>query len=652
MSLSPVFVELRAATGEFQLKIAEAERSIHNLSRRGATSFDRLAAAGHGAFLAVGALGGAIAGISVRAALKGEQAHALLTQAVKNVGGSMDALEPKIEALQGRFKTLGYTHADLDEGLATLTTALRSPQKALEQIGLSADLARFKHIGLSEAALIVAKAEEGQLRPLRALGIDLPAVAGGALKLQQGQEKLAKAQENYSAKLAQWHSAHGPAAVRAGKALAKSISDLKDAQEHLGTVQLTSTQIQQGLTRALHGQAAAFAQTPAGKWEALKASMENLAEEIGNRLIPKIEALVGWINRHKRLVEILAGLIAGAMVAAMTAWIAKQALLIERMTVLAARTIAVNTQVALFILRSRTAAGAMDVEAASAKGLAGSLGAVAAAAAGAYGAFKVFDTFSKGHASLAGLRKDPTGTPQEQLAQLNAEIAKQMHQSTLSKGAEWIWSKATSISGGSSVDMLRDLIARRDALARSIALNAGPAEANDPHHPFHAATRAGRPVVRARPATDPFAALLAQIQAQAAEVTTKAHKKLKSHKDAALARLRAQFEQEKYLIEIRNLAALNAARKRYEAAEAAAKDTIRRLQVQLKLAQRGSGDLTIVNGAAVNAGYSFAQLAQQRNSAPVTVQVAGSVWGANDLAKVIADALRKQGRQNVSVGIA
>jgi hypothetical protein len=83
-----------------------------------------------------------------------------------------------------------------------------------------------------------------------------------------------------------------------------------------------------------------------------------------------------------------------------------------------------------------------------------------------------------------------------------------------------------------------------------------------------------------------------------------------------------------------------------------AREEARRLQVELKLAGKAQGDLSIVNGAALNAGTSFAQLSrQQQRQGDVIVQVAGSVLTERDLMEAIHQGLLAKGRRNISVGL-
>lgn len=66
--------------------------------------------------------------------------------------------------------------------------------------------------------------------------------------------------------------------------------------------------------------AEAAANTLKGKMEKLHSSFDDIVTLIGEAVIPKIEAVVSWFGKHKVIAEVLAGIVGGALVAAMGAW--------------------------------------------------------------------------------------------------------------------------------------------------------------------------------------------------------------------------------------------------------------------------------------------------------------------------------------------
>lgn len=669
-ALPPVFVELRAVTGEFMAKLGEAQAEIDHLTRRGASGFDRLATAGRGALVGITGAALAIGGIAVTAALKGEQAHAALAQAVHNVGENMDLVDPKVEALTNQFAKLGFTHDELEQGLAVLTTSLRSTDKAFQNVGLAADLARYKHIGLADASLVVSKALEGQLRPLHMLGIDLPVAAGGALKMQQAQDALAKAQDNYNQRLAEYNAAHGPRAIGAAKTLEAAIVRLQAAHERLSKVQVSAQQIQDGLNKAIGGQAAAAAATDAGKLQALRAEVENLAERLGNYLIPKIEAAVAWMTRHKTIVEILAGIIAGALVTAMAAYIAKQVIVLANTSILIARTIAVNAQFAIFIARNWAAAGAMDADAASAGRLSVALGAVAArlgAVAAAAGTIAGISSVLLTSGDTTGPAKLPA------IKQTLADMANAHH--IAGKDLQLYYQAIGYRSGMSREQMATAKLDKTAAinfllrygdgspkvLAALAALGYNVSTGNNAddnqlamQRQKHAQLVREIDTARSRHAkaavVDPLQAQLAALEKQilaSEQVVKKKHGQTEAQKLALLA---AQMRENQRLALEAQAAIFHAHEQALEYALRAAVDAQRRAELLAKEAI-ARNDLFLSGGALANEGFSFAQVAARQGVTNVTVNVAGHVTTEQALTGLIANNLRVQTRQNVTTSI-
>lgn len=289
---------------------------------RASATFDKVGDAaertgrkGHAFGKAMGA-GLAVAGVAavafgkkaVDAAVEGELSHARLAKAIENSGGSMKDLGPKVDALSTKFAKFGYENDAVESGLATMTTALHDPKKAMDAMGLAADLAATKHVDLETASLAVAKAMQGQLRPLKQLGIDLPVSAGGALKLQQANDRLAKAQAAVQEVLEKYPDAANAASKHHAQYEAAT-AKVAEAQLKLGAVQEAGTKITTALAAAVGGQASAAADTYAGKAAAMRARMANLTEEIGIKLLPvistmieKFSASVDFLERHRAVV--------------------------------------------------------------------------------------------------------------------------------------------------------------------------------------------------------------------------------------------------------------------------------------------------------------------------------------------------------------
>lgn len=326
--LPPVYVELKANVSEFTAAMGTARGEMSSVETQGISSFDKLAGFGKAALFGLGAAAVGIGTLSVEMADKFEQSHAKLEQALKNAGGSFDQYSTQIGTAQKQMEQYGYTNAQTQEALANLTTALKDPQKALDSLGLAADLAKFKHVDLAEASIALAKAQEGNLRPLKQLGIDLPIAASSALKLQQANEALTKATDTASAYL-KLHADAVNASSKSHAAYETLLGKVSDAQQKVNDQSSAGKEIMKGLSDAIGGQASASAETFSGKMLALKAQSEDVAKNIGMALIPILEKLmtaikdvVDWFTKHKAIAEAIALVIGGVLVAAIGAYLA------------------------------------------------------------------------------------------------------------------------------------------------------------------------------------------------------------------------------------------------------------------------------------------------------------------------------------------
>ena len=327
--LPPVFVELKANVSEFTAAMGEARGEIASVEAQGMSSFDKLAGFGKAALFGLGAAAVGVGALSVEMADKFEGSHAKLEQALTNAGSSFDAYSGRINAAQKQMEQYGFTNAQTQEALANLTTGLKDPAKALDSLSLAADLAKFKHIDLAEAATAVTKAQEGNLRALKAIGIDLPVAAGGALKLQKANEGLSKATDDASAYLAA-HSDAVNASSKNHDAYEKLLDKVSTAQDKVNAMSSAGSEIMKGLSDAIGGQAAKSAETFSGQMLTLKVQSEDVAKNIGLVLIPILEKLVGaikdvvdWFTKHKLIAEAVGVVIGTVLVAAIGAYMVK-----------------------------------------------------------------------------------------------------------------------------------------------------------------------------------------------------------------------------------------------------------------------------------------------------------------------------------------
>lgn len=326
-TLPPVFIELKAKTSEFTAAMGEARTEVDHLAKKGAGSFDKLAAVGKASLFALGTAAVGVGAMGIEMADQYEQSHAKLQQAIKNTGATFSQFQVPIGEAQKKMESFGYTNAQTQEALANLTTSLGSPKKALDNLALAADLAKFKHIDLATAATALAKAQEGNLRPLKQLAIDLPIASGGARQLMMAHESLTRA----TMTLTNYMHKHADATNVSSKAHAgyeTALLSVKFAQEKVNSMSTAAIEITKALSEKIGGQASASAETFAGKMAALKAQSEDVVKNIGMALIPILEKLmtaiqdvVKWFEKHKTIAEALAITIGGAVAIAIGAYI-------------------------------------------------------------------------------------------------------------------------------------------------------------------------------------------------------------------------------------------------------------------------------------------------------------------------------------------
>ena len=165
-------------------------------------SFDKMG-------LASKAAGGVLLGVTgvmtafgyegIKAALSVASAQANLKTAVENTGVSWKQAQPAVEAMQEKMAGLGFASEDTITALANMTAATRSPAIALQNMGVVADLAAFKHETLAAAADTVSRAAMGQARGLADLGLAINKTIPKGATLAQITQLIADRTKNAAA---------------------------------------------------------------------------------------------------------------------------------------------------------------------------------------------------------------------------------------------------------------------------------------------------------------------------------------------------------------------------------------------------------------------------------------------------------------------
>ncbi len=256
-------------------------------------------------------VGGALAGIGVGLSALGSKdkaAHQQLQAAVEATGKSYDGYEKQVEGAIKTQEHFGHSADQTQDALRVLTQATGDPAKALHLLNTATDLAAAKHEDLVSAATSLGKVYNGNTKILKEFGItvtkastiqkqvtsdtnkaqaadnalahakrtlaDIEAVDAGRKKLTVGQAiQLRNAEEGVRNATTKSSEAH------------KVLAQAQDAAKKATTGQASATD---QLGAKLKGQAAAAADTFGGRISAIKAHMEDLASNIGQKYGPAI----------------------------------------------------------------------------------------------------------------------------------------------------------------------------------------------------------------------------------------------------------------------------------------------------------------------------------------------------------------------------
>lgn len=152
-------------------------------------------------------VGGGIAGIagitrglvsSVKAAQEAETAQVRLRQALSTTGASYKAQGKQIDAaIQRTSKLAALDDEELSDAFAKLVRTTGDVKTAMRDMSIAADIARGRNISLEQATKIVEKAEVGQLRGLKAIGVQIDKGTTSTQALDRAQRKFAGSAARY-----------------------------------------------------------------------------------------------------------------------------------------------------------------------------------------------------------------------------------------------------------------------------------------------------------------------------------------------------------------------------------------------------------------------------------------------------------------------
>ncbi|HEY8645042.1 MAG TPA: C40 family peptidase [Gaiellaceae bacterium] len=182
---------------------------------------------------------------SIDVVLASQTSLVKLDQAIKNAHASVSALTPIIDSHEASMRKLAFGDNETRDAEAKLVTAFGATKKAMDEVAVAADLARASNIPLADATRQLILLQEGNVRAAKQFGLSLP--------------DLTKKQ---------WE--------------AKAAADGLNIAQEKGKV------LYDKLLPRIKGQAAAFANSPAGKILEFQKQIEHLQESIGAGLLPVV----------------------------------------------------------------------------------------------------------------------------------------------------------------------------------------------------------------------------------------------------------------------------------------------------------------------------------------------------------------------------
>lgn len=170
-ALATAYVRLRPDTSTFK---AETEKGVNAGAKSSGSKYGALFSKA----ASVAMVGGAIIGAFTKMV---NDARSLglspLKVAVKNAGDAWGPFNKQLGIASSSMEKLGFSNAETNAAMTKLVTITGSQSLSFKTLNTAADLSRYKHISLADAALQLGRAATGNVRTLKELGIatnDLP----------------------------------------------------------------------------------------------------------------------------------------------------------------------------------------------------------------------------------------------------------------------------------------------------------------------------------------------------------------------------------------------------------------------------------------------------------------------------------------------
>lgn len=229
--LPPAIIEIKAIADKAIAEFKEVNKELEKMEGTGGKAsagigkMEKASKLAQGALLGLGAAFAGFAAIGIKEAMEAEKIMTKLGTTMSATGVNTAANRAQVEKLTSSYIDLGFADEEAAAGLDILLRTTGDLDKSQNLLALSADLARAKNIGLSEASSILAKASNGSAKAFKEMGITLDTTLPKS-------EAIAKAMDELNNKI-------GSQAENATKTFAVQLQIVKerfnDTAESLGT---------------------------------------------------------------------------------------------------------------------------------------------------------------------------------------------------------------------------------------------------------------------------------------------------------------------------------------------------------------------------------------------------------------------------------
>jgi hypothetical protein len=242
-----------------------------------------------GAFAAVAAAAGAMAiklGVdAVNAAAEDEQSQALLAKALQNVtGATKDQIKANEDYIKGVQLKTGLSDTAQRKGITRLIRSTKDITEAQKLNNLAVEIAAGTGKNYEDVVNALAKANDGNFKALKKLGITIGDNASNAADLVTANNKLNKAQTDLK-------YAYDNFGI-SSKEYVKAQEKVADAQTVVNDVSKAGVDWVGELGKEFAGSASTAANTFSGQLAILKQYFGEIQEDIGAKLIPKFKLLL------------------------------------------------------------------------------------------------------------------------------------------------------------------------------------------------------------------------------------------------------------------------------------------------------------------------------------------------------------------------